>query len=120
MAESYERDLSLVNRRHLVIVNILKPPHAMPVFSGEPVTDTDDIYKRLAGHMVLSDLEELKVKLKQILDTGATFVISPCHNCWDAIRDMEEVYEKGITWSFLKPLLIDMVIVPDHLKPEDE
>jgi Fe-S oxidoreductase len=62
----------------------------------------------------------LKVKLKQILDTGAKFVIAPCHNCWDAIRDMEEVYEQGITWSFLKPLLIDMVEVPEHLKPEDE
>jgi len=62
----------------------------------------------------------LKVKRDQILATGAKFVISPCHNCWDAIRDMEEVYKVGIKWSFLKPLLINMVEVPEHLKPEDE
>ncbi|QTA83631.1 HMC redox complex, cytoplasmic iron-sulfur protein [Desulfonema limicola] len=62
----------------------------------------------------------LKVKRDQILATGCKLVISPCHNCWDAIRDLEEVYEIGIRWSFLKPLLIDMVIVPDHLKPQDE
>lgn len=62
----------------------------------------------------------LKVKRDQILATGAKLVVSPCHNCWDAIRDLEEVYHIGIRWSFLKPLLIDMVEVPEHLKPKDE
>lgn len=62
----------------------------------------------------------LKVKRDQILQTGAKLVISPCHNCWDAIRDLEEIYKIGIRWSFLKPLLIGMIIVPDHLKPQEE
>jgi hypothetical protein len=62
----------------------------------------------------------LRVKRDQILGTGAKFVISACHNCWDAIRDLEEEYHIGIKWSFLKPILIKMAIVPDHLKPESE
>ena len=62
----------------------------------------------------------LKVKRDQILATGAKLVISPCHNCWDAIRDLEEVYKIGIRWSFLKPILLRMVIVPEHLKPEED
>ncbi len=62
----------------------------------------------------------LKVKRDQILATGAKLVISPCHNCWDAIRDLEEVYKVGIRWSFLKPLLIEMAVVPDHMKPPEE
>jgi Fe-S oxidoreductase len=61
----------------------------------------------------------MKIKRDQILDTGAKLVISPCHNCWDAIRDSEEIYHMGIKWSFLKPLLISMVEVPEHLKPEE-
>ncbi len=61
-----------------------------------------------------------KVKRDQILATGAKLVVSPCHNCWDAIRDMEEIYHLGIKWTFLKPLLIDMVEVPEHLKPKEE
>jgi len=61
----------------------------------------------------------LKVKRDQILATGAKLVVSPCHNCWDAIRDMEEIFHIGIKWSFLKPILLKMVIVPDHLKPEN-
>ncbi|MDR0338826.1 MAG: (Fe-S)-binding protein [Desulfovibrio sp.] len=62
----------------------------------------------------------LKTKRDQILATGAKLVIAPCHNCWDAIRDLEEEYEIGIRWSFLKPLLISMAIVPEHLKPQEE
>jgi Fe-S oxidoreductase len=62
----------------------------------------------------------MKVKRDQILATGAKLVIAPCHNCWDAIRDLEEVYEIGIRWSFLKPLLINMLEVPDHLKPPED
>ncbi|MBW1770273.1 MAG: (Fe-S)-binding protein, partial [Deltaproteobacteria bacterium] len=61
----------------------------------------------------------MKVKRDQILASGAKFVVSPCHNCWDAIRDLEEVYEIGITWSFLKPILLKQVIVPDHMKPKE-
>ena len=61
----------------------------------------------------------LKMKRDQILATGAKLVIAPCHNCWDAIRDMEEIYEVGIRWKFLKPLLINMVEVPEHLLPQE-
>jgi Fe-S oxidoreductase len=62
----------------------------------------------------------LKVKRDQILATGAKLVITPCHNCWDAIRDLEEEYRVGIRWSFLKPLLIKMLVVPEHLRPQEE
>ncbi|MEJ2158508.1 MAG: (Fe-S)-binding protein [Desulfobacteraceae bacterium] len=62
----------------------------------------------------------LMTKRDQILATGAKLVITPCHNCWDAIRDLEEIYKIGIRWSFLKPLLLKMVVVPDHLKPKEE
>jgi Fe-S oxidoreductase len=59
-------------------------------------------------------------KLEQIQNTGAKLVIAPCHNCWDAIRDLEEEYQIGIRWTFLKPLVIEQMIVPDHLKPKEE
>ncbi|WP_207261569.1 sulfate respiration complex iron-sulfur protein HmcF [Desulfovibrio sp. Huiquan2017] len=62
----------------------------------------------------------LRKKMEQILDTGAKLVIAPCHNCWDAIRDLEEEYKIGIRWSFLKPLIIKMLDVPEHLRPTEE
>ncbi len=60
----------------------------------------------------------LITKRDQIIETGATLVLAPCHNCWDAIRDLEEQYHIGIRWSFLKSLLIDLVEIPEHLKPK--
>ena len=62
----------------------------------------------------------LRKKKEQILATGCKLVIAPCHNCWDAIRDLEEEYEIGIRWSFLKPLVIGMLDVPAHLLPPEE
>lgn len=64
--------------------------------------------------------QALQKKRDQILETGAKLVIAPCHNCWDAIRDLEEEFEIGIEWSFLKPLVIKMLDIPDHLKPAEE
>ncbi|MFO7751235.1 MAG: (Fe-S)-binding protein [Desulfobacteraceae bacterium] len=58
-------------------------------------------------------------KRDQILATGAKLVFAPCHNCWDAIRDLEEEYKIGIRWSFFKPIVIKMLEIPDHLKPEE-
>ncbi len=55
----------------------------------------------------------LIVKRDQIVATGAKLVITPCHNCWDAIRDLEEVYKIGIKWSFFKPLIINMLSLPE-------
>ncbi|MEE8621627.1 MAG: (Fe-S)-binding protein, partial [Syntrophobacteria bacterium] len=52
--------------------------------------------------------------------TEAKIVIAPCHNCWDAIRDLEEVFHIDISWSFLKPLLLSMVEIPEHLKPAED
>lgn len=36
-----------------------------------------------------------KLKLNQILDTGATYAITPCHNCHAQIHDLSEHYEAG-------------------------
>ncbi len=63
----------------------------------------------------------LAAKRDQILATGATLVIAPCHNCWDAIRDLIQAYPdhmQGVRYSFMKPLILEMAIIPEHLKPQ--
>ncbi len=62
----------------------------------------------------------LITKRDQILKTGAKLVLAPCHNCWDAIRDLEEEFDIGIRWSFLKPIIVGMLIIPEHMKPGEE
>ena len=36
-----------------------------------------------------------KLKHDQIMSTGATYVIAPCHNCHSQIHDMSEHFEGG-------------------------
>jgi len=63
LAESFIRDMEIINRRHLIMVNSLRPAAARPLFSGEGVKSLDSIYENLAGHLLWQDLEELKIRL---------------------------------------------------------
>ncbi|NJL58699.1 MAG: (Fe-S)-binding protein [Desulfobacteraceae bacterium] len=59
-----------------------------------------------------------KVKADQIKATGAKIVISPCHNCFDQIRDLGEKYELGIKLVSFKELLLETMIIPENFKVE--
>lgn len=61
-----------------------------------------------------------KVKAEQIKATGAKIVITPCHNCFDQINDLSEEYELGVKAFSLKEIIVESMIVPDHMKLEDE
>jgi hypothetical protein len=65
LAESFVRNLELIRRQHLVIVNMLQPPGAMPLFTSPDVTVTDDLYSRLGGHLRWHNLRELQKVLQR-------------------------------------------------------
>ena len=59
LAESFARHLDVISRCHLVLVNMLKPSFAEPIFSNPEVRNTDDLYRSLAGHYYWQELSEL-------------------------------------------------------------
>jgi Fe-S oxidoreductase len=61
-----------------------------------------------------------RVKADQIKATGAKIVITPCHNCFDQINDLSEEYDLGIKALSLKEIIVESMIVPDHMQLEDE
>jgi len=63
-AESFYETVPMIARQHLVLVNMVRPPNAAPVFSAddEPET-TEDIYRSLAGHLQWQELRETGRKL---------------------------------------------------------
>jgi uncharacterized protein (DUF58 family) len=65
LAESFVRNLDLIRRQHLVIVNMLQPPGAMPLFTSPEVTATDDLYSQLGGHLRWHNLRELQKVLQR-------------------------------------------------------
>ena len=65
LAEGFLNNVAIIARRHLVMVNMLPAPGVGPVFQGADVETADDVYQRLAGHLVWNDLRELELRLRQ-------------------------------------------------------
>jgi len=59
IGESFLHAIDLICRQHLILVNMLCPKLAQPLFSGAPAASTDDIYTKLGGHLLWQDLREL-------------------------------------------------------------
>lgn len=65
LAEGFESASQLISRQHLLIVDMIQPPGAVPLFSDEGVSQIDDLYRRLGGHLQWNTLRELEKKLKR-------------------------------------------------------
>ena len=49
LAETFERDIPLLARRHVVLVNVRRTAALTPLYAGGTVTDLDAVYGGLAG-----------------------------------------------------------------------
>ena len=66
LAASFTRATELIARQHLLRVNMLQPEGAAALFSESAgVETTDDLYRRLGGHLRWRDLRELAQVLEQ-------------------------------------------------------
>ncbi len=65
-------------------------------------------------------MESGRVKAEQIKATGAKYIISPCHNCFDQLNDLNKEYKLGVKVVSFKELIIESMIVPDKFKPVEE
>jgi len=59
-----------------------------------------------------------RIKAEQIKATGAKIVITPCHNCFDQINDLNEEYQLGVKVLTLKEIICELMVIPEDLKPE--
>jgi uncharacterized protein (DUF58 family) len=58
-AETFVRNVDLIRRQHLIMVNMLPPPGVAPVFSDLQIESADQIYQHLGGHFLWHNLREL-------------------------------------------------------------
>ena len=65
LAESFVRNLELVRRQHLVLVNMIHPSGVGPVFDGPEPGSLDDLYQHLGGHLLWENLCELQKVLQR-------------------------------------------------------
>ncbi len=62
-AEAFIDDIRLVARHHFVLVSMIRPAHAAPLFSRADPQGLDDIYRDLGGHFLWHDLQEVTAVL---------------------------------------------------------
>lgn len=65
VAESFVRNMDVMRRQHLVLVNMLQMPGVKPLFSDPDVGGIDDLYRRLGGHLQWQKLCELQKTLQR-------------------------------------------------------
>jgi uncharacterized protein (DUF58 family) len=65
IAESFVRNLELIRRQHLVLVNMMQPPGVAPLFSNPNIAGVDDLYQHLGGHLRWQNLRELQKVLQR-------------------------------------------------------
>ncbi len=65
-SDSFVRNMELVARRHLVLVNTLKDHAVARLFTRHPVESLDDVYASLAGHLEWQRVSELQGSLSRM------------------------------------------------------
>lgn len=87
LAESFVRNMNLICRQHLVLVNMVQPVRARPLFSDPQVSSMDDLYAHLGGHVL-----------------------------WHNLRELEKVlHRRGIRFSLLNPQNVTAQLVSQYL-----
>lgn len=60
-----------------------------------------------------------RIKAEQIRATGATIIISPCHNCFDQLTDLSKEYDLGLKVVPFKELICESMIIPEKFIPKE-
>ena len=94
LAESFTTNIDVVSRRHLVLVNMLKPAGAQPLFSDPSVNTVDDIYRNLGNHLQWRYLREAE---KYLRHRGVGFYMLENENlCTDVVTQYLTVKRRQI------------------------
>jgi uncharacterized protein (DUF58 family) len=65
LADNFERDVPMLARRHLVLVNVRRTAALHPLYTGgEVVNDLDGLYSGLAGQMLWNRMRALEIALQ--------------------------------------------------------
>ena len=86
LAESFAKASELISRQHLLLVNMLQPAGAQPLFSESNVATADDLYKHLGGHLQ-----------------------------WHSLRELGKVLQRrGVRFSLLDPAKLSAQVIAQH------
>jgi uncharacterized protein (DUF58 family) len=66
LADSFISHIDILAKKHLVLVTMLNPGGAKPLFSSSDVHSTEGIYRNLGRHIVWEHLHDVEKRLKRL------------------------------------------------------
>jgi uncharacterized protein (DUF58 family) len=63
LAESFVRNVDLIRRQHLVMVNMIRQPGTALMFTNPDIESDDDLYQQIGGHLRWQKLRQLEKTL---------------------------------------------------------
>ncbi|MFN7996037.1 MAG: DUF58 domain-containing protein [Bryobacteraceae bacterium] len=65
LAETFEREVRIIARRHVVLVNVMRTAGLRPLFEGDPPANLESAYDALAGQMLWNRMRESRIALQR-------------------------------------------------------
>jgi uncharacterized protein (DUF58 family) len=65
LAETFVRNVDLIRRQHLVMVNMIRQPGTTVMFTDPNVASVDDLYQQVGGHLRWHKLRQLEKTLQR-------------------------------------------------------
>ena len=94
LAESFTANIDVLSRRHLILVNMLKPAGVEPLFSDPSVKTVDEIYRNLGNHLQWRGLRETEKYLRR---RGVGFYLLENENlCTDIVSQYLTVKRRQV------------------------
>jgi uncharacterized protein (DUF58 family) len=94
LAETFLRDVHILSRRHVVLLNRLNDDHVRPLFSGSLPANQEEISARLAGHLQWTALKDLERNLAR-LGVSMSF-LTPGSVGIDLVRQYHDVKRRQV------------------------
>jgi uncharacterized protein (DUF58 family) len=66
IAESFVKNVELIRRQHLVLVNMIRQPGVAPLFTDPKLASVDEVYQHLGGHLRWHKLRQLDKTLQRL------------------------------------------------------
>jgi uncharacterized protein (DUF58 family) len=94
LSENFLQAMTPAAKKHILLINMLRPPGAHPLFHSDKIRAPDGIYQHLVGHMLWNNLAETRRKLRrhragfQLLDNEAL--------CGQLVRQYMDIKQRQI------------------------
>jgi hypothetical protein len=94
LSENFIHAMQGASRKHILVVNMFRPPGAYPLFTSPDIRNMQGIYQHLVGHMLWSSLNETRRLLRQ--RGAALHLLNKDQHCSQLVSQYMEIKQRQL------------------------